>query len=242
MRKVSTLVGLMSIALCAGARAEEGVPAAPSANPTPTPAAAVVNPPSALPPPAPVVVMDPLLLTPPPEQAPRFMVGLSFLPMGMGKATIPVGAMEVTSDASFAYGFGFSANLRLIEGLSVGLAPQVIYNVKDKVNPSQLAAPPAAREYDMMARVAYTFPVVETIGIYVEVLPGYSFITLAKTDTAKGLVVAFGGGVTMDVTKRAFANLGAGYQVGFQSISNTAMNVDDRTKYLRVELGGGVKF
>ncbi|HEX3904090.1 MAG TPA: hypothetical protein VH853_14720 [Polyangia bacterium] len=226
MRTVSTLVGLTLVALSAGARADDRPP---PAAPVPAAEAAAVAP-------------APVMLELPPSPRQHWLVGLSFLPMGAGRLTIPVGAMEVTSDASFAYGFSLSASYLIIGGLSVGVAPQAIYNVQDKVNPSQLAAPPAAKEYDLMARVAYTFPVVETIGIYLEALPGYSLITLAKTATAKGFVLGFGGGVAMAVSERTFANLGVGYQIGFQSISNGAMNVDDRSRYLRVELGGGVKF
>ena len=71
-------------------------------------------------------------------------VGLAVLPMALGKLTLPIGASEVTSDASFAYGVGVTVSRRVIAGLSLGLVPQVIFNVQDKVNPSQLAAPPAA--------------------------------------------------------------------------------------------------
>jgi hypothetical protein len=229
MRKASTLIGLTLIALAAPARAQDGVPTA-AAFPAP-PTAEVAGAPA------------PVLMTQ--EQPPRrrwFAIGLSLLPMAVGRFTTPVGAMEATGDASFAYGGALSVSALVFRGLSVGVAPQVIFNVQDKVNPSQLAAPAAAREYDLMARVAYAFPIVDTIALYVEVLPGYSLIEQPGAHTAKGLVLIFGGGVAMDLTAAVFANLGVGYQAGFQRVSAGGVEVDDRTRYLRVALGGGVRF
>ena len=46
----------------------------------------------------------------------------------------------------------------------------------------------------------------------------------------------------MDLGDRAFVNLGAGYQIGFQKVSQADLNLDNRTKYVRVVLGGGVRF
>jgi hypothetical protein len=93
-----------------------------------------------------------------------------------------------------------------------------------------------------MARLAYTFPVVETIGLYVEALPGYSYLPQPGGISAKGFVVAFDGGADMGITDRIFANLGAGYQLGFQSLNVAGDNVATRTRYVRVSLGGGVRF
>ena len=59
---------------------------------------------------------------------------------------------------------------------------------------------------------------------------------------AKGLVVAAGAGLVMDMTDRVFANVAVGYQVGFQTVSQMGMSVDNNSRYLRVALGGGVRF
>jgi hypothetical protein len=224
MRKASTLIGLTLVALGAGARAQEVAP--------------VISPP---PPTAGIVAPVPDAPPPGPRRRP-IEVGLSFLPMGLGKLTTPVGSMEATGDALFAYGFGLSASYRAIAGLDVGLAPQVIYNVNYKVNPSELAPPPAAKQYDLMARVAYEFSLVDTITPYLELLPGYSIIALPNTNAAKGFVLAVGGGVAMDMTDRIFVNLGIGYQWGFQKVAQTGANLDNKNRYLRVALGGGVRF
>ena len=225
MRKIGTLIGLTLVALGAGARAEDGAPVAQ------TPAVAVVDP---------FFVAQPSAPTPPPPA--RVRIGLAFLPMGLGKFTTPIGGEPIQGDASLAYGVGLSASYRIIAGFSVGIAPQIISNVNYKVPPPGVAAPDAVRETDLMARLAYTFPVVDTIGLYVEALPGYSLVSQAGGSPAKGFVVAFGGGADMGITDRIFANLGAGYQLGFQSLTVAGEKVDTRTRYVRVSLGGGVRF
>ncbi len=232
MRKISTLIGLTLVALGAGARAEESAPPAP-------PPTAVIVPVPATPPAA--AVVDPFPAAPPPSPPSRWRFGLSFLPMGLGKLTTPIGGNPIQGDAALAYGVGLSASLRVIAGFSVGVAPQIISNVNYKVPPPG-AAPDAVRETDLMARLAYTFPVVETIGLYVEALPGYSIITQAGGSSAKGFVVAFDGGADMGITDHIFANLAAGYQLGFQSLTVAGEKVDTRTRYVRVSLGGGVRF
>jgi hypothetical protein len=223
MRKASSLVvlvglvGLTLVALAATVRAQGAAPTA--AAPAAPPVAAAAT---AVPAPAPAA-----------SRERRINVGLSLLPMGLGRFSASPGGMTVTADAAFAYGLGLSAGYVVIPGLIVGIAPQAIFNVKPKEDGGT-----GAKQYDLMARVAYAFPVVDTIAIYVEVLPGYSFISPPDGDTAKGLVLAFGAGGAMDLTDRTFVDLGVGYQIGFQKRAD----VDVRTKYLRVALGVGMRF
>jgi hypothetical protein len=216
MRKASHLVGLTLVALAATAHAQESVPAAapPAADAAtaPGPAQAAV----------------------PPR---RTEVGLAFMPMALGKFVSAPGGTSVTADAAFGFGVGLSVSYLITHGLSIGFAPQAIFNVKVKDDGGA-----AAKQYDLMARVAYTLAVVDTIAVYVEVLPGYSLIAPPAGDTAKGLVLAAGVGAAMDVSDRVFANLGVGYQIGFQKLSLDGVEADVRTRYVRVALGGGVKF
>jgi hypothetical protein len=218
MRKASTLIVLTLVGLSTGARAEDRPPAPP---------AAVVDSSSA----------------PPPSQRPRLRIGVSFLPMGLGKYTAVNGSASVQGDALFAYGFGLAADYRIIAGFSAGIAPQLIYNVNYKENPSQLAATSAVSQTDYMLRLAYTFQVEETIGLYVEALPGYSSLKQPGGAPATGFVFAFGAGADMQLTRRIFATRGGGYQWGFQSTTDSAGDkFDTRTRYVRVNLGGGVRF
>jgi hypothetical protein len=243
MRKASTLIGLILVTLAASARAQEPAPATPAPAPAPPPAVVVVVP--AVPPPV-VEVAPGSARTPwpPPFPERRIEVGLSFLPMAAGKFTTPIGpaSADVTAGMSFAYGAGLVATYRLIAGLSVGLAPQIVWNVKYKVYPVQATAPATATEYDLMVRVAYTQPLAEGVAVYGEALPGYSKISQPGGDAANGLVVNLGAGFVMDLGPRAFANLGGGYQLGFQKLSTPTGALDNYTRYVRVVLGGGVRF
>jgi hypothetical protein len=186
---------------------------------------------------APARAQDSGYAAPPESFYPRLQFGASFLPMAVGKFTSTPGGMTTTADAAFAYGVAVSGNYMVLPGLSVGLAPQVVLNVKAKDDPGD-----AAKEVDLMARLAYTFPVVDTISLYAEVLPGYSLIIPQDGDTAAGLVLAFGVGGIMDLSRLAFVSMGGGYQVGFQKLPAMDMNAEVRTKYVRVALGGGVRF
>ena len=237
MRKVSTLVGLTLFALASSAHAEETSAEADTAAPPAGDAASAPAPASATTaPPAEGVAVA--LESEPAASRHKLQVGLSFLPMGLGKWTnSPNPLTTVTTDAAFAYGLGLSVGYQVIPHLVVGLAPQAIFNVKEKAT-----TPPvdAVREYDLMARVAGELEVVEGTTAYAEVLPGYSLIT---TDSGpKGFVIAFGLGATMQMTDRIFVNVGGGYQIGYQKWSEGANTYTTSTKYIRVALGGGVRF
>ena len=99
--------------------------------------------------PAPARAQDGGYAASPESYYPRLQFGASFLPMSAGKFTSTPGGMTTTAEAAFAYGVSVSGNYTLLPGLSVGLAPQVVLNVKAKDDPAA-----AAKEIDVMARVA----------------------------------------------------------------------------------------
>jgi len=224
MRKRITLIGLILLGLAGAARAEDSFPAAPPPSAAPVVVAAA---------PAPDAVDE--------WRKRRIDLNLAFLPMSLGKYTVPVGPKDVTSSAAFAYGVSFAASVRVIAGLSVGVAPQVILDVKNKVNPNGVTFG-TGREYDLLARIAYTQPLVETIAVYGEVLPGFSVITQPGSPAPKGPTVALGAGVIMGMGDRYFLNMGGGYQIGMETVKLAGANRDDHTHYVRVVLGGGVRF
>jgi hypothetical protein len=220
MRKASTLIGLTLVVLGGGARAEDRGPASPA------PAAAVEDP-----------------AAPSATERPRFRIGLEFLPLGLGKYTTASGNTPVQGDALFAYGFGLSASYRLIAGLSAGIAPQIVYNVNYKIDPSSLGATPAVSQTDYLARVAYAFHPEKAVDLYIEALPGYSNLKQPGAPPAKGFVFACGVGADVELMNRTFATLGAGYQWGFQSVTNEAgAKIDTRTRFIRVTIGAGARF
>jgi hypothetical protein len=220
MRKASTLIGLTLVVLGSGARAEDRVPASPA------PAAAVVDP-----------------AAPSTTDRPRLRVGLEFLPMALGKYTAPLGNDAVQGDALFAYGFGLTASYRLIAGLSLGIAPQIVYNVNYKGNNSSLGTTKAVNETDYLARVAYAFHPEKAVDLYIEALPGWSSLKQPGGPPAKGFMFACGAGADVDLMNHTFATLGVGYQWGFQSVTNEAgTKIDTRTRFVRVTIGAGARF
>jgi len=237
MRKLSTFVGLTLFALATTARAEEATPAPAGVEPAPAPAPVGTAVPSTT-----TAAAQPELASNANPSAPanrKLQVGLSFLPMGLGKYVYRPDAISplVKSDAYFAYGAAISVGYEVLPHLVVGVAPQVIYNVQEK---NAQIWTGAVSEYDLMARVAYAYPLVETINVYAEVLPGYSLIK--NSAGSAGLVLAFGAGFIMDLTDRVFANVAGGYQIGFQKWANGATSLESQTRYVRVALGAGVKF
>ena len=230
MRKVSTILGLALFALAGSARAQnesappENAPPALDANGAPVAA------PEAAPAPAPVAA--------PAASESKIQVGINILPMALGKFTTSAGGQSATGDAAFAYGVGLSAGYNVIPGLSIGIAPQFILNVKGKDEND------SGKEYDLMLRVAYAYTVAPKFSVLAEVLPGYSIIappSSAGIDKPKGLVLAGGIGAAYDVTDQVFVNLGVGYQMGFQKVSVLGTYVDVKTKFLRIAIGAGVK-
>jgi Outer membrane protein beta-barrel domain len=222
MRKVSLFLGLALFALAGSARAQDesgpaGAPPALDGNGAPIAGPEVATAPA------------------PAAAAPdsKMQAGLNLLPMALGK----MNAAGISGDLAFAYGVGLSFGYAVIPGLTVGLAPQAVFHVVGKDGGT------AGKEYDIMARVAYAYTVAPKFAIYAEVLPGYSIISNPNgADSAKGLVLAGGVGAMMDITDQAFVNLGVGYQMGFQKVSVAGTSIDEKTKFLRIALGGGVKF
>jgi hypothetical protein len=118
----------------------------------------------------------------------KTQLGFNLLPMLIGKAK----GDSYSRDLKPAYGISLHFDYAVIPGLTVGLAPQALFNVK----PNDLHVD-ASKEYDLMARVAYSYTVAPKVGIYAEVLPGYSIISAPPGRSgAKGLVLAGGVGVT----------------------------------------------
>ena len=187
-----------------------------------------------------------------PSRVRRLHVSLAFLPMSLGTFTASYGGMRIPADAAFAPGGAVSVGYFVVPRyVSVGLAPQVIRNVGTKEDPTGAGNPVVmSTEIDVMTRVVGSLPLADTIAIYAEVLPGYSLILPSEGNTAKGLVLAVGAGVVMDLSDRMFVNLGAGRQWGFQTRVDTSVNegvatkvtTDVKTEYWRVALGVGVKF
>ena len=174
----------------------------------------------------------------------KLEVGLSFLPMSLGRFKANYGSNYITTDAQFSPGVSLSAGYEVLPGLSLGVAPQRLFEVASKTDPTMSGTKVTQySEYDLLARISYGYEVVETIRLYAEVLPGYSVLTPSAGHAAKGFVLAMGGGCAIDVGARVFVNLGAGYQIGFQHLPAGFDNgYETSTRYVRFVIGGGARF
>jgi hypothetical protein len=170
-------------------------------------------------------------------------VGVAFLPMSLGRVHATYGVDAITSDAAFAPGVSVSASYEVLPGLSLGVAPQRLWQVESKVDPTMSGTPVTEySEFDLMARVSYGYRVIEGLKLYAEVLPGYSLMTPTAGHASKGFVLAAGGGVAMDMGDRVFVNIGAGYQVGFQHLPAQDGSKETSTRYVRFVVGAGARF
>jgi hypothetical protein len=244
MRNASMLFGLVGLtltALAGTARADDVPPATPGF--------------------APADVGTPVATAAPADEAPRrprkLEIAAYFLPMSYGKIGGSAGGFALQADAAFAYGAALSVRYTIWRGLSVGASPQLIYKVVPKDPMDQDAFDwHNSHQLDLLGRVAYTFRPVESIGLYVEVLPGFSTVTQDNGSGSSGFVLGGGVGCMMDMSDRLFVDVGMGYQRGYQKADVTATRVnpdtmmmetvmskvDATTKYIRVALGVGWRF
>ena len=224
----SLIVGLVLFGLVSTALAQGEAPITPVTEPTAAPAEAA---------PAPAVASAP---------ANNFQIGVVFLPMLLGRLATGPSGDDTSSNLDFAYGVGLSFGYRVFAGLSVGIAPQIVFHLTSK-DSGGYPVIESEKEYDLMARIAYAYAVSPKLDVYAEVLPGYSLVTYNKivlgsqAPRARGIVGGGGLGAAFAITDRFFANAGVGYQVGFQ-VSHGISDRDVKTKFLRFALGGGVKF
>ena len=246
MRTKTAILSILATGLLSYSAIAQEEAAPPPEGAAPAPEAAPAAAPEAAPAPAPE-------MAPPAAAAAsdtKFQAGIVFLPMLIGKEKTAIGPMNASNDLAFAYGVAPVIGYAVIPGLTVGIAPQFIFNVKNKNGGD------AAIEYDFMARIAYAYPVIPKLVAGLEVLPGYSLISLpssaknvgqgVKVSDPKGFVVAFGATAAMDITDMIFVNLGIGYQMGFQTASASGPGVnfsgDAKSSFLRIAVGGGAKF
>jgi hypothetical protein len=251
MRKLGLFVGLTLFALAGSARAQDEAPAAaPAADSAAAPAAEPGAAPAAEAPAA-----TPAVATEAPAAAPaaesKMQVGVAFVTGVLSKWEASAGGSTVSADAAMPFGVALSFGYNVIPGLSVGIAPQALFNVKPKNDPASGASydGAAAKEFDIMARIAYAYHVIPNLAVYAEVMPGYSIISLPSelsgngaVSGPKGFVLAGGVGGLFDINDQFFVNLAVGYQLGLQKTSVMGVDIDMKTKGLRLALGGGLKF
>jgi hypothetical protein len=204
-------------------------------------------------PPSPAIVVRP---PPPAAPPPSSFVGrgalglsLSALPLGAISrgGTSPVGAFNGGGDAAPAMAVSPFFEYSLRPYVSVGVSPQVVFNVKASGDSS------TATEYDLRARVTFWKGVSPRLVAFARLSPGYSIIALpdawtntfagASLGTDKGWLLGASAGVEYLVSPAAFLILEGGYQAGFQGAVLTSggarYELDLATRYPHVGLGFG---
>lgn len=151
--------------------------------------------------------------------------------------TLKVEAQDVSGsvDAATAFEIGGRAGLQITPLLSIGVAPTILLNVKDK------DANNSASELDLPLRVELGGEVAPKIRIYGFAAPGYTILfppsdSMGNTTHPSGFMIGFGGGVGYRVAPR-FAVMGElGYQFRFVSeteqVLNTSVDVSAQFNYL----------
>jgi outer membrane protein with beta-barrel domain len=143
-------------------------------------------------------------------------LGLS--PIGTFKA----GALgtSISTDAATAFEIGGRAEFEVMPFLSIGFAPSIMLNVKDK------DADRSGSQLDLPLRLAVGGVVAPKIRLYGFAAPGYT-IRFPPSDSSgnsthpSGFMIGFGGGVGFRVAPRFSLNGELGYQ--FRFVSETDM-------------------
>jgi hypothetical protein len=166
-------------------------------------------------------------------------VQLDLLPAGTLSIDGP--NFEDSTDAAAAFAIGGTLDFDVTPFISIGAAPRLIFNV---TNDGADDDADAAKQIDLRARVKVHGPVAPKVQAYGFFAPGYSVILspVEEDDDPTGLVVAFGGGLTYDVSSKAYLSAELGYQLGFQSIEVQGTTVDVTTDYLHFGFGAGTRF
>ena len=145
-------------------------------------------------------------------------------------------------DAAFAFGIGVNFDYDLTPNISIGLAPRVIFNV---IADAASDDADSDKEIDLRARVRAHFPIADKLEAFGFLAPGYSIIVLPSDfdiDNPAGLVVAFGAGLSYDVSDKLYLTGEIGYQLGFQSVDVGGQSIDNTTDYLHFGFGAGTRF
>jgi hypothetical protein len=175
---------------------------------------------------------------------------LSVLPLGTiaRGGTSPAGTFPDGGDAATATAVSAFLQYSLRSWVSLGLSPQITFNVK----PS--GASSSATEYDLRARVTFWKGVSPRLVGFARLAIGYSIVALPDAWTStfagaslgmdKGWLLGASAGVEYLVSPAAFLILEGGYQAGFQGAVLTSggarYELDLATRYPHVGLGFGV--
>ena len=203
------------------------------------------DPPAAAPPAAePAAAAPPVAAATGTSAAPsdsKMRLALNVVPMPfLGKLKASAGGTETSADAAFAFGIMPVFDYSVMPNFFVGFSPMYTFNVKDKDGMGD-----AAKELDLMVRIGGMLPAGDKLNVYGYLSPGYSIVMLPSgtqgIDNPKGLTVGVHAGAAFDVASNIFVNGQIGYQLGLQKTSVAGTDIDFKTNYLQIALGGGIR-
>jgi hypothetical protein len=169
---------------------------------------------------------------------PKIAVGAQVELLPLGSFHLASGQLSRNDSAEIAYGVSGTFDYALHRYLSIGFAPRLVMNVIAK----DVANPDAAQQVDLRVRLKAHAQVAPGVEVYGYVAPGYSILFDRGSDNISGLAIAFGAGVTYDLSPSTFLSGEVGYQVGFQSEKVLGQTVDLHASYLHVGFGAGARF
>jgi len=165
--------------------------------------------------------------------------------LGLLFELLPVGTIAVaengygsaSSDTATAFALAPFIDFPLSSPyVALGFSPQFVFGVKGS------SAPSSATEYDLRARLTGRYPVSDGGAIYGRVSPGYSIISAPNTPAGvsnpAGFLIDVSAGAEIVVNPKVSVALELGYQIGFQSTSDTnGAEADLKTRYLHLGVG-----
>jgi hypothetical protein len=173
----------------------------------------------------------------------KFKLGAQLELVPVGKAEVKLGGESASADADTAYAVGMNFDYDVTPYISIGLAPRLIFGLKSEKSTSDSTD----EEINLRARVMGHFPVTGQMQIFGYAAPGYAISVSDADKDPSGFLIAFGGGATYDVTPSLFLSGELGYQMSFQSVTDTVpgageVTLDVNTSFLSVGIGAGTRF
>jgi hypothetical protein len=197
----------------------------------------------AAPVPAPVAIAaapESVAAAPPqsPSDHPDAQLGLLFELLPTGTLTASESGYSLTSDTSVTVAVAPFVDFPLSSPyVSLGFSPQFVFGVKGT------SATNSATEYDLRARLTGRYPVSAGGAIYGRLSPAYSIISLPYTGSSisnpSGFLLDVSAGAEIVVNPKLSIVLELGYQVGFQSTTDTTRAAEEDVKTRFLHLGAG---
>jgi hypothetical protein len=179
---------------------------------------------------------------------------MSVMPSGQLSAHASANGMtfDQSADTDTATALAPFFDYAITPNLTLGLSPQVIFNVKGTTGTD------SATEYDFRARITGQGNVSPRVLVFGRVSPAYSIIDMpasfwnqlagtgVSASNPKGFLIDASIGLNGQILPNALLGFDIGYQFGFQTLTATgptgSVDFDLRTRFLHFGVGFAVLF